>query len=79
MNVNQQNEIEDLFKRINRNISKNPNSKIEDLDLEKMTHFQLFFTHPQVAEQVIEAGVFLCIWRVQLGFGPAFHMLAVFF
>ena len=36
MNINQQAEIEELFRRINKNIQKNDQSKILDEDLNKV-------------------------------------------
>jgi len=39
MNINQQSEIEELFRRINKNISKNSKAKISDEDLNKVRAF----------------------------------------
>ena len=39
MNINQQSEIEELFRRINKNISKNQKSKISDEDLNRVRAF----------------------------------------
>ena len=54
MNVNQQNEIEDLFKRINKNFRKNPRSKVDDLDLEKVRAFVVQSQRPLQAVRLLQ-------------------------
>jgi len=39
MNINQQSEIDELFNRINKNLSKNPKAKISDEDLTRVRAF----------------------------------------
>ena len=54
MNVNQQNEIEELFKRINKNYQKNPRSKVDDLDLEKVRAFVVQSCRPLQAVRLLQ-------------------------
>ena len=53
MNINQQSEIEDLFKRINKNISKNQRSKINDEDLNKVRAFVVQSQRPLQAVRLL--------------------------
>jgi len=39
MNINQQSEIDELFNRINKTMSKNPQAKISDEDLTRVRAF----------------------------------------
>ena len=39
MNINQQSEIEELFKRINKSMAKNSKTKVSDEDLNKVRAF----------------------------------------
>jgi hypothetical protein len=39
MNINQQSEVEDLFKRINKNILRNRNCSLPDEDMNKVRAF----------------------------------------
>ena len=54
MNVNQQNEIEELFKRINKNYQKNPRSKVDDMDLEKVRAFVVQSQRPLQAVRLLQ-------------------------
>ena len=53
MNINQQSEIEDLFKRINKNISKNQRSKINDEDLNRVRAFVVQSQSPLQAVRLL--------------------------
>ena len=53
MNINQQSEIEDLFKRINKNISKNQRSKINDEDLNRVRAFVVQSQRPLQAVRLL--------------------------
>lgn len=53
MNINQQAEIEELFRRINKSIQKNNTSKINDEDLNKVRAYvvQSKYSHPALSIQ----------------------------
>ena len=54
MNINQQSEIEELFRRINKNISKNQKSKINDDDLNKVRAFVVQSQRPLQAVRLLQ-------------------------
>ena len=53
MNINQQSEIEELFRRINKNISKNQRSKINDEDLNRVRAFVVQSQRPLQAVRLL--------------------------
>ena len=53
MNINQQSEIEELFRRINKNISKNQRSKIGDDDLNRVRAFVVQSQRPLQAVRLL--------------------------
>lgn len=54
MNINQQSEIDELFNRINKNISKNPQSKISDEDLTRVRAFVVHSQRPLQAVRLLK-------------------------
>ena len=54
MNINQQSEIEELFRRINKNISKNQKSKISDEDLNRVRAFVVQSQRPLQAVRLLQ-------------------------
>ena len=54
MNINQQSEIEELFLRINKNLSKNPQSKISDEDLTRVRSFVVQSQRPLQAVRLLQ-------------------------
>ena len=54
MNINQQSEIEELFRRINKNLSKNPQSKISDEDLTRVRAFVVQSQRPLQAVRLLQ-------------------------
>ena len=46
MNINQQSEVEDLFKRVNKDIHKNNKFAMEDTDLNKVRAYVVFCLEP---------------------------------
>lgn len=54
MNINQQSEIDELFNRINKNMSKNPNSKISDEDLTRVRAFVVQSQRPLQAVRLLQ-------------------------
>ena len=54
MNINQQSEIEELFRRINKNISKNQKSKINDEDLNRVRAFVVQSQRPLQAVRLLQ-------------------------
>ena len=54
MNINQQTEIEDLFRRINKNIGKNQKAKIGDDDLNKVRAFVVQSQRPLQAVRLLQ-------------------------
>ena len=54
MNINQQSEIEELFRRINKNISKNQRSKIGDEDLNRVRAFVVQSQRPLQAVRLLQ-------------------------
>ena len=54
MNINQQSEIEELFRRINKNISKNQRSKINDEDLNRVRAFVVQSQRPLQAVRLLQ-------------------------
>ena len=54
MNINQQSEIEELFRRINKNLSKNPRSTISDEDLTRVRAFVVQSQRPLQAVRLLQ-------------------------
>ena len=54
MNINQQSEIDELFRRINKNISKNQKSKINDEDLNRVRAFVVQSQRPLQAVRLLQ-------------------------
>lgn len=54
MNINQQSEIDELFNRINKNMSKNPQAKIADEDLTRVRAFVVQSQRPLQAVRLLQ-------------------------
>lgn len=54
MNINSQSEIEELFKRVNKNLQRNPKSKITDEDLNKVRAYVVQSQRPLQAVRLLQ-------------------------
>jgi len=54
MNINQQSEIEELFRRINKSMAKNSKTKVSDEDLNKVRAFVVQSQRPLQAVRLLQ-------------------------